>query len=189
MEGYQYHVNSKGQPVADIEVGDNEGVMPRSVRLLFELTKKESALGKKKFTVYCSYLQVYKEKIYDLLNKSHLKRLLTDGPGLKLKFVKDYFHVENLYTFECRSAEDVLALFHFGVKNKVIASHNMNHASSRSHSMLKLTLECVDVKTPDSVVTSTLQLVDLAGSEKMRETGTVANKESIEINKSLMTLR
>jgi hypothetical protein len=55
--------------------------------------------------------------------------------------------------------------------------------------MLKLTLECVDVKSPDSVVTSTLQLVDLAGSEKMRETGNIASKESIEINKSLMTLR
>ena len=65
--------------------------MPRSVRLLFDLIKQESSIGKKKFTVYCSYLQVYKEKIYDLLNKSHLKRLLTDGPGLKLKFVKDYF--------------------------------------------------------------------------------------------------
>jgi kinesin family protein 4/21/27 len=108
---------------------------------------------------------------------------------LKLKFVKDYFQVENLYTFECRSAEDVMALFHFGVKNKVIASHNMNESSSRSHSMLKLTLECVDGRSPDNVVVSTLQLVDLAGSEKMKETGNVATKESIEINKSLMTLR
>jgi kinesin family protein 4/21/27 len=156
MEGYQYHINSKGVPTANIEVGENEGVIPRSVRLLFELIKQEGNLGKKKFTVYCSYLQVYKEKIYDLLNKSHLKRLLTDGPGLKLKFVKDYFQVENLYTFECRSAEDVMALFHFGVKNKVIASHNMNESSSRSHSMLKLTLECVDGRTPDNVVVSTL---------------------------------
>ena len=59
----------------------------------------------------CSYLQVYKEKIYDLLNKSHLKRLVTDGPGLKLKLVKDVFQVENLYEFECRSADDVMALF------------------------------------------------------------------------------
>ena len=58
--------------------------MPRSVRLLFDLCKKESNLGKKKFTVYCSYLQVYKEKIYDLLNKSHLKRLLTDPDVIKV---------------------------------------------------------------------------------------------------------
>lgn len=71
-----------------------------------------------------------------------------------------------MYTFECRSAEDVLALYHFGLKNRVVASHNMNNSSSRSHSMLKLTLECVDSRTPDNTVLSTLQLVDLAGSER-----------------------
>jgi Kinesin motor domain len=101
-----------------------------------------------------------------MLNKSHLKRIVSDGPGLKLKLVKDIFTVENLYTFECRSADDVLALYHFGIKNKVVASHNMNNASSRSHSMLKITLECVDSRQPDNMVLSTLQLVDLAGSER-----------------------
>ena len=94
--------------------------------------------------------------MYDLLNKSHLKRLVTGGPGLKLKWVKDYFSVENLYTFECRSAEDVLALYHFGIKNKVVASHNVNNSSSGSHSMLKITLECVDAKQPDNTVISAL---------------------------------
>ena len=146
MEGYKYTVNEKGAPVAVVEAGENEGIVPRSIRLLFEMIKQESGTGRKKFTVYCSYLQVYKEKVYDLLNKSHLKRLVTDGPGLKLKWNKDFFSVENLYTFECRSAEDILALYHFGIKNKVVASHNMNNSSSRSHSMLKVTLECVDGK-------------------------------------------
>lgn len=124
-----------------------------------------------------------------MLNKSHLKRLVGEGPGLKLKLVKDIFQVENLYTFECKTAEDVLALYHFGLKNRVTASHNMNNSSSRSHSMLKLTLECVDSKNPESFVSSTLQLVDLAGSERQSQTGNIATKESIEINKSLMTLR
>lgn len=159
------------------------------MRLLFDQIKQESNLGRKKYTVSCSYLQVYKEKIYDLLNKSHLKRLVTDGPGLKLKLVKDIFMVENLYTFECRSADDILALYHFGIKNKIVASHNMNNASSRSHSMLKLTVETIDAKNPEDVVVSTLQLVDLAGSERQGLTGQAATKESIEINKSLLTLR
>ena len=153
------------------------------------MLKQEGSTGRKKFTVYCSYLQVYKERIYDLLNKSHLKRLVTDGPGLKLKFNKDFFHVENLYTFECKSADDVLALYQFGIKNKVVASHNMNNASSRSHSMLRLMIECVDGKQPDNVIASTLQLVDLAGSERSSQTGNATSKESIDINKSLLTLR
>jgi hypothetical protein len=87
-------------------------------------------------------MQVYKERIYDLLNKSQIKSVINDGPGLKLKWNKnDVFTVENLYMFECRSVEDVMALYHFGIKNKVVASHNMNNASSRSHSMLSLTVE------------------------------------------------
>ena len=90
------------------------------------------------------------------MNKSHLKRIISDGPGLKLKLVKDVFTVENLYTFECKSVEDVMSLYHFGLKNRVVASHNMNNQSSRSHSMLKLTLECVDARNPDATIISTL---------------------------------
>jgi hypothetical protein len=156
MEGYKYEQTDKGVPSAVLESGSNEGIVPRSVQLLFDLIKKEGNLGKKRFTVNCSYLQVYKEKIYDLLNKSHLKRLISDGPGLKLKLVKDIFTVENLYTFECKTAEDVMALYHFGLKNRVVASHNMNNSSSRSHSMLRLSLECVDERNPEAAVISTL---------------------------------
>jgi len=97
--------------------------------------------------------------------------------------------VENLYTFECKSVEDVMALYQFGIKNKVVSSHNMNNCSSRSHSMLSLTVEQVDISNIDNVVVSKLQLVDLAGSERQSQTGNTANKESIDINKSLFTLR
>lgn len=82
-----------------------------------------------------------------------------------------------------------MALYHFGIKNKVVASHNMNNCSSRSHSMLKITLESVDPKYPDNTIMSILQLVDLAGSERASQTGNAITKESVDINKSLMTLR
>ena len=68
--------------------------------------------------------------------------------------------------FECKSPEDVLTLFHFGIKNKVVASHRMNNASSRSHSILTVSVEQVDIANPDNVVLSKFQLVDLAGSER-----------------------
>jgi len=47
------------------------------------------------------------------------------------------------------------------------------------------------VENPDNTVISKLQIVDLAGSERQSLTKTegVAQKESIEINKSLFTLR
>ena len=71
-----------------------------------------------------------------------------------------------------------------------MASHNLNSASSRSHCILSLTIEGVDVEG-GGIISSKLQLVDLAGSERASLTGNegLALKESIEINKSLFTLR
>jgi kinesin family member 1 len=58
---------------------EHQGIVPRCIRLLFELINKEK---NKRFAVQISYLQVYKEKIYDLLNSSSKKQLQEDGPGL-----------------------------------------------------------------------------------------------------------
>lgn len=91
------------------------------------------------------------------MNKSQVKALVNDGTGLKMRWNKDdHFTVENLYTFECTSAKDVMELFYFGIKSRVVASHNMNNASSRSHTILCLTVEQVDMKNPDAVITSKL---------------------------------
>jgi hypothetical protein len=99
--------------------------------------------------------------------------------------------VENLYVFECQTPEEALKLFKFGSTNKILASHNMNEFSSRSHSIFTLTVESQDIKQQHNVTVSRLQLVDLAGSEKMSQTGTtgINAKESIDINQSLLVLR
>ena len=82
-------------------------------------------------------------------------------------------------------------MYNKGVKNKIVASHNLNQVSSRSHALFTITLEIIDNAAVDNVVTSKLQLVDLAGSERSSLTGNtgLAAKEAIEINKSLFTLR
>ena len=57
MEGYKYkQMHESKPPQAIFEQGENEGIVPRSIRLLFDLIKQQSNLQKKKFTVYCSYL-------------------------------------------------------------------------------------------------------------------------------------
>lgn len=70
MEGYKYKQNEKGIPTAMLDQGENDGIVPRSINTLFDLIKQQNGVQSKKFTVSCSYFQVYKEKIYDLLNKS-----------------------------------------------------------------------------------------------------------------------
>jgi len=103
----------------------------------------------------------------------------------------EQFMVENLFIFECFSAEDALKLFNTGIKNRIVASHNMNNASSRSHCIFTINVEQSSADDVNNVVISKLQLVDLAGSERAGLTGNtgIAYKESIDINKSLLTLR
>lgn len=65
-----------------------------------------------------------------------------DPSGLKLKWNQfDVFTVGNLYTFEVTTYEQVMNLFHFGIKNKIVGTHKMNLSSSRSHSIFTITLE------------------------------------------------
>ena len=99
--------------------------------------------------------------------------------------------MENLFVFRCNDAEHAIEMYNKGVKNKIVASHNLNHASSRSHAIFSLTLEIIDNSAVDNVISSKLQLVDLAGSERSSMTGNtgLAAKEAIDINKSLFTLR
>lgn len=185
MEGYEYDKNLK--PIIKVipRQDDNQiGLIPRITKNLFDELKKIS--NHIEYTVYCTYVQIYKENVYDLLNPAQIK-----PPGLKLRWNKqEEFYVENLFMHPCYSYGEVLSHYNSGIKNKVMSAHNANAASSRSHCVLTLNIEGMDVET-GSILTSKLQLVDLAGSEKVSQTGNEgpALKESIEINKALFTLR
>jgi hypothetical protein len=133
--------------------------------------------------VFVSFLQIYSEKVFDLLNPNSTgpiqKRAGTIGtslealPGLRIRWTKkDQFVVENLYIFEASSAKEVLDLYKYGVKNRVLASHNLNEVSSRSHTIFSVTIESQDLRDANNITVSKLQLVDLAGSEKSGLTGT-----------------
>jgi Kinesin motor domain len=123
------------------------------------------ATAQRKITINVSFMQIYNEKIYDLLNGSFFRKknqATFGGPqgdpaGLKLKWnLYDVYTVENLFTYECTTLEQVLDLFHLGLKNKIIGSHKMNASSSRSHSIFTFTLEQVEPHNPDNVILSKL---------------------------------
>eukprot|EP01052_Picozoa_sp_SAG31_P021500 SAG31_NODE_1666_length_7581_cov_2.398022_3_plen_649_part_00 len=111
------------------------------------------------------------------------------------------FFAENLHTLICNKSQDALAALQSGVKNKIMAKHAQNEASSRSHCIFQVHIQRaahsgaedagVHVDGASQQVNSTLSLVDLAGSERQAATGTVGKslKESIEINTSLFVLR
>jgi len=93
-----------------------------------------------------SYLQIYSERIYDLMNPASLNnRTLNLGQGvegLRLRWNKDeQFTVENLFVFECRDEYELLRYVSTGLKNRISAAHKLNLQSSRSHSILSIRVE------------------------------------------------
>ena len=100
--------------------------------------------------VSCTFIQIYQERIFDLLNPVAInKKNLMENPGLRIKLTKaDNFAVENVLVQECNTPEELLSVFHYGIKNKVIAATKMNSYSSRSHSMFSINIESFDRKNP-----------------------------------------
>ena len=135
--------------------------MPRCIRELFQ-TVESRRTNANKITVSCQYIQLYNEKVYDLLNSDsykvqNSKRVLDGVPGLKIKLgANDNVSIENVYQFECHTVEDGFKYFWKGLKNKMMASHRINESSSRSHCILSFTITQVDVKNPDNVIISKL---------------------------------
>ena len=94
--------------------------------------------GRAKITVKVQYVQIYNEKVYDLLVSKSQSKTLGKGKGLKVKINanSEEVTIENVYNFDCYNEEEAQKYFHKGLSNKTVSSHNMNQASSRSHSIL-----------------------------------------------------
>ncbi|CAK5208366.1 unnamed protein product [Aphanomyces euteiches] len=158
------------------------GVIPRILEYLFRQLEQQKTI----FTCACSYLEIYNEKIFDLLDDRHT----IDAKLLREDAVEGIF-VQDLLEVKVRTPEDALDLLEGGRKNRTVGATAMNRESSRSHSVFTIKL-IQRLKEADIEVTrkSTLHLVDLAGSEKQCHTGAVGArlKEASQINKSLSAL-
>jgi hypothetical protein len=120
----------------------DEGIIPRAIKGLFQRVQQiRDQHRARKVSISCSYIQLYNEKIFDLLNTDAYKRKTSTKlqPGLKLKWTpNDDAVIENLYCFECQNVEECMKQFWKGLKNKMMAAHRINNASSRSHCVLTL---------------------------------------------------
>ena len=207
MEGYDYAPAQGGKAPAPIFDTPKEklGIVPRTVHALFDaLRPRAAAANAPKYRVLCHFVQIYKEQVLDLLNpaSSGLHGAGVFGGsgvgalhGLKLRWSPEKeFFVDNLFIEEVETAEAALDLFQRGVKNKRVAETRMNTASSRSHCMLTLQVQQLATDRAEHVLADgRLTLVDLAGSERQQAlldaTSKAGMAESVQINKSLFTLR
>ncbi|RHZ23754.1 hypothetical protein DYB31_009744, partial [Aphanomyces astaci] len=127
------------------------------------------------FTCTCSYLEIYNEKIFDLLDES----MTSEAKLLREDAVSGIF-VQDLLDIQVHTPSDALDLLTRGTNNRTVGATAMNRESSRSHSvfMVKLVQKLKDDSGLDIVRKSTLHLVDLAGSEKQSATGATVKSTS-----------
>ncbi|XP_071548586.1 chromosome-associated kinesin KIF4-like [Panulirus ornatus] len=164
---------------------ENHGLIFRSFVYLFNQLQNRDD---QEFTLTASYLEIYNEKVMDLLN------LGTNNKPLQVRWSKKKrgFFVENLFEIECAELDDLLAVLEEGLRNRAVASHNMNEYSSRSHTILTVNITS-EQKADDGVYVTRngkINFVDLAGSEMTKKTNSEGKtlEEANNINKSLMVL-
>uniref|UniRef100_A0A3B4BWJ8 Kinesin motor domain-containing protein n=1 Tax=Pygocentrus nattereri TaxID=42514 RepID=A0A3B4BWJ8_PYGNA len=142
------------------------GVIPRSFEYLFFLINREveRSAGAKSFLCKCSFIEIYNEQIFDLLDSASASLFLRED-------IKKGVFVEGAVEKYAASAAEAYQVLSMGWRNRRVASTSMNRESSRSHAVFTMTLESKE--TGQEVVnirTSQLNLVDLAGSERQRDT-------------------
>jgi PHD/YefM family antitoxin component YafN of YafNO toxin-antitoxin module len=136
------------------------GIIPRAVQEIFELAVNIEVLT---LSVYCSFVQIYNESLFDMLRDSSMA-----SPLSVREDVKGEIYVEGLSEYNVKSVDETLQLLRVAENNRAIRETNMNLFSSRSHSIFQIFLEQKRIATDGGEISlrSKFNLVDLAGSEK-----------------------
>ncbi|CED84475.1 kinesin heavy chain [Phaffia rhodozyma] len=189
MNGYNGTVFSYGQTGsgktftmmgADIDNEELKGITPRIVEQFFNDISRASA--NIEYMVKVSYMEIYMEKIRDLL--------APQNDNLQVHEEKSRgVYVKGLTQYNVSDAGEVFQIMRQGQSSRVVRSTNMNAESSRSHSIFVISISQRNLDTGEAKA-GHLYLVDLAGSEKIGKTGATGQtlEEAKKINKSLSAL-
>ncbi|XP_052471294.1 kinesin-like protein KIF1A isoform X6 [Carassius gibelio] len=193
FEGYNVCIFAYGQTGAGKsytmmgkQEKDQEGIIPLLCEDLFTKISDNND-NSMSYSVEVSYMEIYCERVRDLLNPKNKGNLRVREHPLMGPYVED------LSKLAVTSYSDIQDLMDSGNKARTVAATNMNETSSRSHAVFNIifTQKRHDSETENtSEKVSKISLVDLAGSERADSTGAKGTrlKEGANINKSLTTL-
>ena len=166
------------------------GILLLSIGEMFERIKKDE---EKTYMVKCSYIEIYNDTVYDLLKPLH--SIKTENITINEDQNKEFF-LKGV-TEQCiNNCDEILEMLKQGEINRHYAETNMNHVSSRSHTVFRIAIttftnNCIralrketlnkkfnlddnlnminqDLLDQETLVTeSYVNFVDLAGSEKL----------------------
>lgn len=189
LNGYNGTVFAYGQTGAgksytmmgsDIDDEEGKGIIPRIVEQIF--ASMLSSPSNIEYTVRVSYMEIYMERIRDLLNPVNDNLPVHEEKNRGV-------YVKGLLEVYVSSVAEVYEVMRRGGTARAVAATNMNQESSRSHSIFVVTITQKNLET-GSMKSGQLFLVDLAGSEKVGKTGASGQtlEEAKKINKSLSAL-
>ncbi|RXK39944.1 kinesin [Tremella mesenterica] len=165
---------------SDIANPDLRGLIPRIIEHIFDSIMVADVSIE--YTVKVNYMEIYMERIKDLLapQNDNLSIHEDKARGVYVKGLTDVYVGSEVEVFKVMQA---------GGASRVVAATNMNEQSSRSHSILVVSIHQRNTET-GSQKNGNLYLVDLAGSEKVGKTGATGQtlEEAKKINKSLSAL-
>nr|XP_002124970.1 kinesin-like protein KIF6 [Ciona intestinalis] len=147
-----------------VEKYADRGIIPRALSYMFKKFEEDKD---HLYTTEISYLEIYNENGYDLLDPRHEATKLEDLPKVALMEDPDQnIHLRNLSLLPAQNEEEALNHLFLGDTNRMIAETPMNQASTRSHCIFTIH---VTSREPGSatIKRSKLHLVDLAGSERV----------------------
>lgn len=183
-----YGQTGSGKSYTMMGYGNDKGLIPLTTEELFRrIDEKKQSDPSLEVQVEASYLEIYNEKVRDLLNTSNTGALkVREHPALGP-------YVENLSQLVVADNAGMMTLMDEGTQLRTVAATQMNATSSRSHAIFQLTLTQRRLEQMTQTTTETvskISLVDLAGSERANSTGASGSrlKEGAQINKSLTTL-
>ncbi|XP_010626396.1 kinesin-like protein KIF1B isoform X9 [Fukomys damarensis] len=193
FEGYNVCIFAYGQTGAGKSytmMGKQEesqaGIIPQLCEELFEKIS-DNCNEEMSYSVEVSYMEIYCERVRDLLNPKNKGNLRVREHPLLGPYVED------LSKLAVTSYTDIADLMDAGNKARTVAATNMNETSSRSHAVFTIVFTQKKHDSETNLSTekvSKISLVDLAGSERADSTGAKGTrlKEGANINKSLTTL-
>ncbi|XP_026556886.1 kinesin-like protein KIF1A isoform X1 [Pseudonaja textilis] len=193
FEGYNVCIFAYGQTGAGKsytmmgkQEKDQQGIIPQLCEDLFSRIN-DTTNDNMSYSVEVSYMEIYCERVRDLLNPKNKGNLRVREHPLLGPYVED------LSKLAVTSYNDIQDLMDSGNKARTVAATNMNETSSRSHAVFNIifTQKRHDAETDITTEkVSKVSLVDLAGSERADSTGAKGTrlKEGANINKSLTTL-
>lgn len=207
MEGYHgtvfaYGMTGTGKTFSMQGTATSPGVIPLAITDIFSYIRETPS---REFLLRVSYLEIYNEKIHDLLSAPSASAVGGVAQQEEIKLREDSkrgVYASPLKEEIVQSPTQLLRVIARGDHARRTSSTQFNARSSRSHAVVQIVVESRERMPgngamggeskrvgllPGGVRVSTLSLIDLAGSERAAETKE-RRTEGSHINKSLLTL-